>query len=186
MGKIRLGSIGDEIIYVTTGGDAGQGSFLDPPNYPTHKFGISSRFRSQDIVSFSKEEPQFKEQLKPYLKFDKLPENHPEVQKWIKQHYSYFKNSYSKNGINRNVNDAIINEKDELPNNHHLAFLAVRKFYPNHKPRKDLIKSKAWVWGNPKAEYKKIVKPIKVTEHKRNGSRVSSHRRTKPRRNKTR
>lgn len=180
MGKMLFKKMPDgENIYIATGSDAGQGSFLDPPNYPSHSYGIVSRYRSQSIDSFASEHPEYATELAPFTRFDKLPENHPEVEKWIKYVYSYFKHSYSPDGSSRDVNNAVIDSKNSHPLNHHLGYLMVKQYYPNHQPRKDLISTEKSYYGQNYG-YQKIVPVTNYT--KDNGTRVSSHRRRKPRR----
>jgi len=160
------------------------GSFLSPPNHPSHKYGYAAGvehgqgYQEYGSIDHLHEEAQ-KKNLQEVLaitnrifdewKQNKLPEDHQAVQQWEAYVYAYFKNCYSRDGIERDTNKQIIVEKQ--PNNwtknypetwttkpqppeHHLAVLAIRENYPEHKPRVDLINTPP-TWG--KSEYPEVV-----------------------------
>ena len=146
-----------EPVYVreeTKEDGGGMGSFLDPPNYPTHRFSIVSGYdrgggfqSSLSIATFYKRSKsrgltEIVKALEPVMAWNRLPESHSATQKWIEYVYAYMRNSYSPDGKNRNVSDAV----SDGPPEHHLAYMFVRKFYPQHKPRKSLIKNPPQ-WG---------------------------------------
>jgi hypothetical protein len=60
---------------------------------------------------------------------------------WQRMVYGYFRNCYSPDGTNRDVGDAIIDPTRSLPPERHLAFLAVKTYFPDAEPRLDLIAS---------------------------------------------
>jgi hypothetical protein len=99
-------------------------------------------------------------------------------EKWLRMVYGYFRNSYSPDGVNRNVSNAISASKlhcrcgeefwnrpglnkhiernsgprggyrghEEIakpmpPPEHHLGYLCVREYFPDHTPRLDLIEN---------------------------------------------
>jgi hypothetical protein len=99
-------------------------------------------------------------------------------EKWLREVYGYFRNSYSPDGVNRNVSDAISSSKvhcrcgaefwnrrgleshlsrlttaetydhfeiatPKPPPEHHLGFLCVREYFPDHEIRLDLIENPA-------------------------------------------
>jgi hypothetical protein len=61
---------------------------------------------------------------------------------WQRSVYGYFKNCYSPDGVDRNVSKCVIDNTDTRPPEHHLAYLTVRRYFPDAQPRVDLIASR--------------------------------------------
>lgn len=160
------------------------GSFLEPPNHPSHKYGFAAGmdhghgYQEYGSITYLREEAK-KMGIHPIIMItnrifaewskNKLPEDHQAVQQWEAYVYAYFRNSYSRDGIDMDVTKSIIVEKEEnnwtknnpetwttkpQPPEHHLAVMAIRESYPEHKPRMDWIENPP-TWG--KSEYPEVV-----------------------------
>lgn len=133
----------------------GPGSFLEPPNHP--------RYETQSIYtaygnSPPGDRPQYLYHGHGYRSleavdknFKPLPYTHPMVKLWEDDLYAYFHNSYSPNGVDRNVNKAVIGGSH--PDAHHLAYLKVKEYYPDAQPRHDLIVNPPKWGGNRSEQY---------------------------------
>lgn len=62
-----------------------------------------------------------------------------ESELWVRNVYGYFRNCYSPDGVSQNASDAAIERNSHRPPEHHLAVMAIRKYFPDHEPRLDLI-----------------------------------------------
>ena len=192
---------GIEAVYqFRTGKDGGSGSFLSPPGHPALAYSIYGYHSS------GKGKPNVHRQSGPdtIMSIESLAEDeggyYPKwaVEKarrilaeattepsedWMRQVYGYFQHSYSPDGTNRNVSDAISTSKlhcacgedfwgekslighigrerallpgrdGELahhkitkplpPAEHHLGYLCVKGYFPNHTVRTDLIEGES-------------------------------------------
>jgi hypothetical protein len=63
----------------------------------------------------------------------------PPSEDWLAHVYSYFRNCYSPDGVNRNAGDCLIITDGTGDPERSLAVLMVRTFYPGHAPRLDLL-----------------------------------------------
>jgi hypothetical protein len=138
--------------YITTE-TKGAGSFLDPPGYHSHFFGIVEGidrgngyqgYPSVDYYLNNNDVPKYvKAQIKNIIK-DCKPQL---TEKWIKEVLSYFKNSYSVDSINRNVNNDLLEffERGNKFNNSkshyfkrdinkNLGIMHIRSFFPDYIP----------------------------------------------------
>jgi len=130
-----------EKIYIVKGS---AGSFLEPPGHPTHKYAIESSYRTQSITSFYNEvkDPKIRKQLKPYLKWEKLPENDPRVKRWEQKVYRYFQHSKSPTGkMWKNVDELVTDKNVYKTPEKSAAVIWIRKYYPNHKPNIKWLKN---------------------------------------------
>lgn len=130
-------------------GSQGNACFLEPPGHP--------RYFAQSIYTRHGNSPsrgpqyfyegsgfEFLDELDKYFK--PLPYTHPRVQAWEVYTYAYFRHSYSPDGQDRNVTHDITDHEDKQPPEHHLAYLLVKKHYPEAKPRLDIIHDPS-PWG---------------------------------------
>jgi hypothetical protein len=86
-------------------------------------------------------------------------------EEWVQSVYAYFRNCYSPDGVDRNVSRCLILKGERPPVDlskayapaRHLAYLFVRQFVPDHRPRVDLIEAPP-EWGEPR-------KPTPVFDH---------------------
>ena len=126
-------------------GDAGCCCFGEPPNHP--RYDVKSIY-----TQYGNSPPWGRPQY--YLKgrgfneleevdklFKPLPYDHPRVQAWERDQYAYKSNCYSPDGTTRAVDKCIIDPDREQPPEHHLAYLAVKEYYPEAEPRLDLIET---------------------------------------------
>lgn len=144
-------------------GSPGVGSFLEPPNHPRYATqSIYTKYGNAPPAS----QPQLFFQGKGFSEleevdklFKPLPYDDPLVKLWEEDLYAYFRTCYSPDGTTRNVSKAICDVKHhQLPETHHLAYLAVKEYYPEAKLRGDFIENPP-DWGKDrKAEYGKVVK----------------------------
>jgi hypothetical protein len=144
--------------------NAGAGSMGRPPNHASHFFGIvggvdrGRGFQEYASVDSYRDSPEIhgkvralldREGFDPetFLKRPMLPLDHPRVEAWVRSQYAYFHTCYSPDGKDRNVSCCLTGVKPgERPPEHHLAHLAVVEFYPEAKPRLDLIENPP-KWG---------------------------------------
>jgi len=126
-------------------GSEGCACFLEPLGHPTYfvrsiytQHGNSPARGAQYYFKGSG----FDELQEVDQYFEPLPYKHPRVKAWEGYAYAYFRNSYSPDGKTREVSKAVRSGKPE----HHLAYLLVKKCYPEAKPRLDLIKNPP-TWG---------------------------------------
>lgn len=143
------------------------GNFLDPPGSPQHDQHIEGWFTSEGKDArrrfYAKRDEadlyaSLDYALHPWSNTDVPDSLKRQVQalfdkaelvcseRWQRSVYAYFHNSYSPDGENRNVGDAVIDD-EEHPPEHHLGYLHVKSWFPDHEPRLDLIADgKGW-WG---------------------------------------
>lgn len=139
------------------GKDGGSGSFLCPPGHPNHDYSVYVYYartpggtvnvakrsggpdciQSVDGTAADVRAPaDVRAQAQRMLDTAKLRCS----EAWVRNAYGYFRNSYSPDGRNRSVSDAIIYKVGRRPPaEHHLGYLMVREYFPDHRPRLDLI-----------------------------------------------
>lgn len=69
----------------------------------------------------------------------RAPYDSPGTQAWEETMYNYYKTCYSRDGVDRRVPDAVCQPRYPLPDEYSLAYLAVRKFYPDARPLADIL-----------------------------------------------
>jgi len=173
-------------------GSPGCACFLEPPGHP--RYFVQSIY-TQHGNSPSRGPQYFFEgsgfdsieEVDTYFK--PLPYDHPRVKAWEAYAYAYFRNSYSKDGTSRCLTDSITVEPKETvftksspdkftttpqPPEHHLAYLLVKKYYPEAKPRLDLIANPpAWGRGGVGTWWERLNE--KPTPETCPGDRVGKH-----------
>lgn len=154
----------------------GMGSFLDPPNSPQAEYEVlgwysAHRTREPDC-SMSLEaalaDPDVPEGMKRRIRELFTNADMQPTEEWLSQVYGYFKNCYSPDGEDRNVSNCLIVTPDPdggyklgtfgrdghvdepPPIETSLAVMHVRKWFPDHEPRPDLLVSGQW--GKPRTE----------------------------------
>lgn len=128
------------------------GCFLEPPGHPTYRYSFCAGydrgygFQEYGSVQYLYEvakEHRLKTILtvvRPLVKFNPLSLDDEKSVKWINGVYAYFRHCYSSDGENRSASDCIVDSKDKLPPEHHLAYLHVKEYYPDYKPDLERIK----------------------------------------------
>ncbi|MDR2571812.1 MAG: hypothetical protein LBD23_16160 [Oscillospiraceae bacterium] len=122
----------------------GVGGFLNPPTHPEHTMSVGDKNNHLSLsgaIQYEWVPKNIKEQAQKILDDWKKPAlDSPEIVDWRRHVLGYFRNCYSKDGIDRNVNNKenmfIFNSKDKpnLPIDHHLGVMFIREFYPEYKP----------------------------------------------------
>jgi hypothetical protein len=128
------------------GKDGGSGSFLCPPGHPNHDYSVYVYYartpgdtvnvslrsiQSVDGTATDEHAPaDVRAQAQGMLDRAQLKCS----EAWLRNVYGYFRNSYSPDDGNR------------APE-HHLGYLHVREYFPDHRPRLDLIQNPAKGYG---------------------------------------
>lgn len=126
--------------------EGGMGSFLCPPGHPNHFHSIEDGPRSNPTRCAS---------LDYALTGGDVPDRIRETAQaafdesvlvcselWLRNVYGYFRNSYSRDGADRSVINAVFDQTNKRPAAHHLAHLLVLSYFPGQAPRLDLIASR--------------------------------------------
>lgn len=127
---------------------ASTGSFLCPPGHPSHSFGIedgpqrdpnliASLDYAVDADNADWVPAKIRDEAQRLLDTATLVES----DEWLIKVYRHFRHCYSPDGVNRNASDALIVKSDDAapPVDHHLGVMFVRKYFPQHQPRLDLL-----------------------------------------------
>lgn len=121
------------------------GCFLDPPNYPTYKYSVSSVYGDTFFMSLPAAveadwlDDETKIKAKDLLeRWNKLPLDHAEVQDWIHQVMGYFKGCFqgedgSWDAGKLNIIKYPIAEDVVISQDSHAGVHLIRKFYPEFK-----------------------------------------------------
>ncbi len=125
----------------------GQGQFMCPPGHPMHRYHLEAGpARNPNALmglqhALDADTWGVTDSLR--ARVQKLYDEAELVmsEDWVRQVYGYFKNSYSPDGTDRNVSNAVFVKAGEPlpPATHHLGYLCVRKYFPDATPRLDLI-----------------------------------------------
>lgn len=123
----------------------GMGGFLNPPGHAEHTQSVHEYERGRDRGSMSlsyaagDETTWVPADFKARCK-QALADNPGQfTDEWERVVYSYFRNCYSPDGVTRNTSNATIGKNVSLPAEWHLAYMHVRHYFPDAKPRLDLI-----------------------------------------------
>lgn len=128
------------------------GNFLCPPGHPNHRWevrGASSRAKLTTDPDFigSVENVAANWSMPAGIRKDaqkKLDEAQLVCSElWLRYVYGYFRNCYSPDGTDRNVQVMI----DAGPPEHHLGYLMVKRYFPDAEPRLDLIADSSGGYG---------------------------------------
>lgn len=191
------------IYQFRTGKDGGSGSFLTPPGHPAQRYSIygyhsagngkprTNRPSGPDVIMGIEGLAEDEGGYYPKAVVERAKRILAEAtttpsEAWVSHVYGYFKHSYSPDGVNRNVSDAISTSKVHCacgedfwnrkglnrhidtaraaavgpkgrpargnaghyevakplpPAEHHLGYLLVKSYFPDHTLRLDLIES---------------------------------------------
>lgn len=183
-------------LYILKNDGQGSGGFLAPPGHPSHFYSVEGYWGGRikpvngpDLIAgigflIKNEYGDVPAELK--ARAQQIMDSAVLVysEKWIRNVYGYFRNSYSSDGTDRNVSHAIssgklhchcgqefwnrkgldyhldksgIGQSDHYevavplpPAEHHLGYLMVREYFPEHTPRLDLIKDPGSDYGSHK------------------------------------
>ena len=130
-----------------------RGSFLRPPGHPTYRysycagpvqgFGFQEHGSIEYLYRTARRNglKRIVRAVKPYMNYDPPALDDEMAQAWVEAVYSYFQNCYSPDGVDRDSNHSIVDVKDELPPENHLAYLQIKQYYPDYVPNLEKIKS---------------------------------------------
>lgn len=128
---------------------SGMGGFLNPPGHPEHAYSIVECRGGHEVGSYSLSSAAKESYLPARVKGTArgvLKRWNPGVpdESWLASVYNYFRHCYSRDGIGRNINNNETvtygkfwgNAELEQYENpaHHLGYLHVKSFYPDHTP----------------------------------------------------
>jgi hypothetical protein len=133
----------------------GMGGFLNPPNHPEHTYSIQEFRGGHEVGSYSLTSAARDEYLPALVRgtakgaLKRWQAGEIDIE-WMASVYNYFRHCYSRDGINRNVNDknATVTygkfwdnaEQEQYENPaHHLGYLYVKQYYPEHQPNIEFI-----------------------------------------------
>ena len=152
----------------------GQGGFLNPPTHPEHNWHVSSVKRDDFSIALSsavKAEyivDNVRQRAKEML--DEWEQNKPAldsdiVQDWIHQVLGYFRNCYSKDGIDRKVNECLINKGNpfNIGIMRHLGVLYILQYYPEYEPKGIDFMNAYWGKKPEESDYKEDLTYLEVT-----------------------
>lgn len=140
----------------------GCGGFLNPPTHPEHNRSVRNLYggeRNYFLMSLSSAvtcewlDKAAKAQAKAILDaWIAPPIDSAEIQDWIYHTLGYFKNCYTRDKANRNVNNKetfYISKDENAPLDHHLGVLHIQQYYPDYEPL-DVHFNNAY-WGTKKS-----------------------------------
>lgn len=132
----------DKTMRVVSGS---AGSFLCPPGHPMHRHAVQAGPKlNPNLIAgldyaLENQHGDVPEKVREAVQklYDEATLIRSEL--WEREVYGYFRNSYSPDGIHRNVSKALpLGETG--PDEHHLGFLTIREYFPDAEPRPDLIR----------------------------------------------
>ena len=134
--------------------NSGMGGFLNPPSHPEHTYSIQEFRGGHECGSYSlsaaASEMYLPAQVRGTAKgvLKRWKAGTPDSA-WVHSVYNYFRHCYSKDGVSTNVNNGSTitfgkfwgnaEQEADMPPTHHLGYLYVKSFYPDHEPDLNLI-----------------------------------------------
>lgn len=150
----------------------GSGGFLNPPGHPTHTWRVeeytSARknakctgvYSLEGVVSSEWIPAPVRERAAKLLAETAVLES----PLWVRQVYGYFRNMWTPDGTPwDNVSNLISGRPDGAPDDWHAAVVFVRKFFPAHEVRTDLIENPGKGYGSHPCE--KCGQRVQYEEH---------------------
>lgn len=146
-----------EPLYVISRDGHGMGGFLCPPGHWNHEYtltGYDGGRLKRDPDSLCgieyalTDEAGASDAIKARVRKIIADATLVDSDMWERSVYGYFRNSYSPEDMNRNVSRAIIDPANTITPDRHLAVLCIREYFPDHKPRLDLIADPGHGYGS--------------------------------------
>lgn len=130
----------------------GSGGFLCPPGHPNHRYSVIEgparnprTIMAVDSAATEEWVPAgVRERAARLLTDARLVES----PLWVGMVYGYFHSMYLPESGSANVADLITDRKNELPAERHAAVAYIRRYFPQHSPRLDLIKDPGKGYGS--------------------------------------
>ncbi len=143
--RIKLKYTDRGILYLDEN-QAGNGSFLEHPNHPTHFWGAVEVMKNgrgdYGCSSIESYRGLFKEVDDIYAKTKIRTATDPVSIDWIRQVLGYFKNCYSPDGKEWSANKLVIKKDGEV--NLHAGIHHIRKTYPGYVATKEDWENAYW------------------------------------------
>jgi hypothetical protein len=124
------------------------GSFLCPPGHPAHYWHVEDGSRRDPNliagIAYAIENEYGDVPEPVQVEAKKLMADATPVcsEDWVRHVYSYFRNCYSPDGVDRNASHCVIakpGDEHQPPAEWHLGYLLVRSYFPDHELRVDLL-----------------------------------------------
>ena len=129
------------LFYLRT--NDGAGGFLNPENDAEHNYSVVEKRGGHEMGFYSLRgllsEKWIPEQVKHTARMTLNSHKGKLTDSWIHSVYNYFRHCYSKDGIDRNASNCIVDHTDSLPAENHLAYLFIKSFFPEVLPDNELI-----------------------------------------------
>ncbi len=140
--------------YVISKDGKGSGGFLCPPGHWNHRYTLhgyeltpKARRRKRDPfyigtidAAISGEDADIPESVRERARKIRDAATLVCSELWLRHTYGYFRNSYSPDGVTADVSRSVRGTTaGGMDPAHHLAVMCVRRYFPDHEPRVDLI-----------------------------------------------
>lgn len=134
--------------YELSRSDRGVGTLLSPPGHPDfewtvkqfNKMGPKAIHGEWPISYAAGEDPEIPEHMRRAAR-KKIEQNPPVCSEgWLRHVYGYMRNMYSLDGKPWTDAGKLVQDPDrKLPPEYHAGVIVVRRHFPDHQPRPDLI-----------------------------------------------
>lgn len=141
---------------------SGAGGFLCPPGHPNLTHSVTSQHSMMSLETAAEDESvptEIRQRAQKILDAAQLIES----DLWVMHTYSYFRNCYSPDGVDRSTQNCLIigqprysaseepvqADDPRVAPEHHLGYLMVKKYFPEHEVRLDLLDSSAGYGSRP-------------------------------------
>jgi hypothetical protein len=131
------------------------GGFLMPPGHPNHEHYVSeyvSPRGRRELGSYALDSVAESEWIPAAVRararriLDNAELRCSEL--WVRDVYGYFRNSYLPESGSTNVSDMVTDATNQLPADRHAAVAFIRRFFPDHAARTDLITDARFCYGS--------------------------------------
>jgi hypothetical protein len=144
----------EHVFRIIDGKDGGMGSFLCPPGHPNLKYSIiekSSRsWNAYEVGAYSLDSDGewipagIRRTAERMLTSAVLIESPA----WVATVYGYYRNMYAREGVMWERADQLVGGKPgDYPDDWHAGVVFVRKYFPDHEVRADLIRDPGQGYG---------------------------------------
>lgn len=126
----------------------GMGGFLAPPGDPTHRYAVremsSNRRNAREIGSYALDSATRADWLPGHVR-TRVAEiingaERVESERWVRYVYGYFRGMWTRDGRPwSDVSTLVSGRPDGAPDDWHAAVVWVRRYFPDHAVRADLI-----------------------------------------------
>lgn len=133
-------------VYKIVKNGQGLAGFMNPPGDPAHIYVIesysSNRHNTQHTGSYSisTDDAWIPQAIRNQAR-DVLTESQPIASElWMRNVYGYFHGMWTPNGVKwSNVDQLVSKRPDGAPLDWHAAVVHIRRWFPDHEPRADMI-----------------------------------------------